>query len=785
MLKKQKKSRIQLFWRDADALLKPLMGKPALLSAIVITLTIASIDVPQFAYALLIPLVIVCHVMPRFLQWVILISLTIGIASHSLQNTHTEVTPQKEGCGHVESVQQKSSGLAVIINDPNNGYKIRLTEKRKLPIMPLPGDSICYDAYFYNVLPPTVPGGFDTKGWLASQNLAAYGKFEHWETHGYHWIFERSFHQFRCWLHHRFDEFLEPAETGLLMGLLAGDRSQIPDALRSDFQRSGLVHVLAISGFHVVLLAGILMIFLKATGLPHKVVRVIAIALLFLYIPITGGSPAVRRAVIMFSIPQLGAIFQRKANTLNSLGMALLIIIIPEPSVIWNPGFQLSVAATAGILIGSPLNPLERFTDFFKKHKWLQLSKSVVLDPTYITLCATLSTAPFLVHHFKTLSPFAWLGNIFVVPAISIGMQAGLFALLSPLDILREYFCYAAQFFLRLATLFTNKLSDSTQASLTVGPFGPSILLLCSILILLIPVCRTNKIAKKYAFLCLFAFSAIFAYEGFHNANTPSWELTTIDVGQGDSHLLTTPSGKHFLFDAGDSELLEKKGKKDASKDVIIPYLRNTGVSNLHALIITHADLDHYGGAYSLIKTFPISELWISECSRIEDKASWQKIIAEAYKRGVLIRDVSRGFVWKENYFELRAIHPDISKCADQNRQSLTFRAKGIGHSALLTGDLTTAGEKQILALNTTLKSDILKIGHHGSKTSSGKKFIEEVDPKIAIISSGRRNRFRHPSPQIIRRLDSLHVPYLNTAEKGTINIVFQKDSMLVQTMWE
>lgn len=232
-------------------------------------------------------------------------------------------------------------------------YRVRLTEKRSLPEYPLPGDSLCYEATYYPVLPPTVPGAFDTRGWLKSQGLVAYGKFVHWTVYGKSWVPERSFYQFRKWIGSRFSDYLDPSETGLLLGLLAGDRSGIPDALRSDFQRSGLVHVLAISGFHVVLLAGMLMIFLKATGLPHRIVRIAAVVLLFLYVPVTGGSPAVRRAVLMFAVPQVGALFQRTANTLNSLGVALLFIMIPEPSVIWNPGFQLSVAATMGILIGA------------------------------------------------------------------------------------------------------------------------------------------------------------------------------------------------------------------------------------------------------------------------------------------------------------------------------------------------------------------------------------------------------------------------------------------------
>ena len=204
----------------------------------------------------------------------------------------------------------------------------------------------------------------------------------------------------------------------------------------------------------------------------------------------------------------------------------------------------------------------------------------------------------------------------------------------------------------------------------------------------------------------------------------------------------------------------------------------------LDALVITHADQDHFGGALSIVKMFPVNELWITDCARVDDKENWQQIIAEAYRRGVLVRDISRGIMYRENFFEIKVVHPDTKRCIDANSQSITFRAKGLGHSALLTGDLTVQGEKEIMKTDAYLKSDVLKLGHHGSKTSSGLRFLKAVNPKLAVISSGRKNRFRHPSKQVIQRLDSLKIPYLNTAEKGTIDIVFKKDTMLVETMW-
>lgn len=900
-----------IFQKSFEELVAPLIGKPALVSALVLMGTFASIDLPPYAPALMLVIAICTHFFPRPLQGVVLASLVAGFLSASIAG-HTAWKPLKilskstpefqdgeppvKTCGTVEAVIPRAKGNAYIIESSQGGkkYRVRISikaenakaakasqteashkegakinsaqsiSKQKSPskeagltlplktnatnegaqdahdpsseaknegasqgfaynilfdlakfknqegqetqearnfslgdkakakgkgpwqrsftgVAPNPGDSVCYEASWYPVSPPRVPGGFDTRGWLESQGFAAYGKFLDCKIIKSKWIPERSFANFRSWIQSRFSKYLDPAETGLLLGLLAGDRSGIPEALRNDFQRSGLVHVLAISGFHVVLLAGILMVFLKATGLPHRIVRIVAVILLFLYIPITGGSAAVRRAVLMFSVPQIGALFQRPANTLNSLGVALILILLPNPGILWNPGFQLSVAATAGILIGSPLNPLEKLPQELKKNKIWNKIKGFAIEPTYVTLCATLATSPFLIHHFKTLSPFAWLGNIVVVPGISWGMQAGLFALLSPLDILREYFCYAASFFLRLSSLLTRLLSDSSISSVTVGPFSPAILLILGAAFALLPFFQKNYFARFYCFITILLFAFFFCQESYTKVMHPQWSATFIDVGQGDCILLTTPSGKHLLIDTGPSD------KVDSGKDIIIPYLHHIGVLQLDALIITHPDADHFGGAESIIKMFPVKEIMITECAQKEDKFQWQSAIKRARGRDIPIRKIHRGFTWKEPFFELQAVHPHKlstnERCGDTNGGSITFRAKGLGHSAVFTGDLTIAGEKEILKTEAYLKSDVIKLGHHGSKTSSSKDFLVAVNPRLAVISSAPHNKFRHPHKQVTDRLDSLKIPYLNTANSGTILIKFTPDTIDVKKM--
>ena len=270
-MKKNNKEKIFNAFKD---LLAPLDGKPALISAITIVATFVAFDELQFAFLGLGMVLLCTHFFRKHIQWVIFVSLVAGIIAHEgfpgilttsneqfasnerpvLTERECESEAKKEsptciraewsyegnsGCGKVESRLPRPKGTAFIINVLGNTetaignargeYKVRLTEKRNLPDLPLPGDSICFEASWYPVTPPSVPGAFDTQNWLKSQNLAAYGKFKHWKAYPGDWTFERSFFGFRQFMQARFAKFLDPAETGLLMGLLAGDRSGIPE----------------------------------------------------------------------------------------------------------------------------------------------------------------------------------------------------------------------------------------------------------------------------------------------------------------------------------------------------------------------------------------------------------------------------------------------------------------------------------------------------------------------------------------------------------------------------
>lgn len=685
---------------------------------------------------------------------------------------------KSSGRGFVEAVLPRSTGTAVIIDEKEKRW--RFTHKNKAIPAPLPGDSISYDVRFYPVDPPTIPGTFNTESWLKSQRLDGYGELTAFAVTESKWTPERSFYAFRLWLLSRFTPYCKPAESGLLLGLLAGDRSGIPEALQNDFRRTGLVHVLAISGFHVVLLSEILLLILIAFRLPHRLAKIIAMLLLLIYIPVTGGSPAVSRAVLMFIVIQSGSLFQKKTDALNSLGVAFLILVLLDPTELWNPGFQLSGAATAGIILGQIHSPFSKSAKQQDSHPIRTTLENYLFKPSFVTLTATLATAPFLIYHFQSLSPLAWLGNLFIVPLVSFGMQAGVFALLSPVALIQGLFVESAAFFLRLASYLTRLLSDSPQASMTVGPYPTAFLWAFGILLLLGIVFFKNKTARRLFLGLSILASILFVAYGVTDKLRPTWKVTILDAGQADCIVVQSPAKKAYLIDAG---VLKKR---DPALEKIIPYLRTQGIQSLEAVIITHAHADHYGGAATLFKTFPVKALWISECSRVDPEAQieWYKIISTALEQNIIIKDLQRGdliretvprllFLSPQSLWEMKVLHPHPFQCQDANSESIVLKVEGLGGSILLTGDLTTIGEKEILSTNITLKSDLLKIGHHGSKTSSSVEFLNAVEPKYGFISVGKRNRFRHPSRIVTNRLDSLKIPFKTTGHSGSFLIEF------------
>ncbi len=759
----------------------PIAERPALATFFCTVLYVCSARYPLYGAAFVPILIATLEALPRFPRRVSLalllgIGLRLFVSDCILNGDESAGELPAQSSGFVESVLDRPEGIALIVKSPDG--KVRLS--RKTPPYPVSGDSIAYTVKWFSVEPPTVPGSFDSPKWLKSQGLVGFGRLESFEVLSHRWTFDKAFSHVRKFLKGYFSRYLSPAESGLLIGLLAGDRSSIPDTLQNGFRRAGIVHVLAISGFHIVLISGILLLLLKATRMPHSVATAISIVLMLAYAPVTGGSPAVYRAVFMFSVVQVGLLFERKADSLNSLGVALFFLTVFDPDILWNVGFQLSAAATAGIIAFGKRSPFTAKSEFLKKSRLWKFLEDGIFGAIWITLVATVSTAPFLVWSFHSLSPISILGNICVVPLVSLGMQAGIFALILPVPFFASTFCQAAGFLFRISAFLVERISAVTLASITVGPFPAWILILAGLGILTASAFRKNTWARRVSLGIFLILGGYLVWNECEKKWNARWEVAVLDVGQGDCILVRSPRGEAFLVDAG-----VNTGKRNVARDRIIPFLQESGIWKLKGLIITHPDLDHFSGAEILLREFPVETLWTQECARVTEKKEWLSVLSTAMEKNVAIQDLRRGMLFREttrqgphrtSSWEMRVLHPAPFRCGETNSESIALRLEGIGGSMLLTGDLTKEGERKILATDIPLRADVLKLGHHGSKTSSSREFLEAVDPRIAIASNGRKNKFRHPHREVTERLDSLGIPLLNTSQKGTVTVTFDKN---------
>ena len=684
-----------------------------------------------------------------------------------------------QGFAQIEEVRPRTEGVTVVASTPwGNVQWVYKGEEHCAP-----GDQIEWQARWYPATPPTVPGAFDGPAWQRSRQLVATGSLENLRIQKRTFSMQRVFFRFRQLIKKRLDRAFDAGESGLLMGLLIGERSGVDRALQDNFQKTGLVHVLAISGYHVVLLAGMLSLFLRSLRLPHTWTRALAMILLSLYVPATGGSAAVSRAVLMFLVVESSWLLQRKSDPLNALGLAMLILMFWNPQQWTHVGFQLSTAATGGILIGQklPWRPRSK-----RRSGWRAWWHGYVVEPSWVTGCASCATLPLLIYHFQSFAPIAWLGNLVVVPLVGLGMQAGVLSLLFPdfAPWLYQPFADAATLLFRLGAYATAFLAQCPGAAVILGPWSLPVVVALIVLLCVTPsLSAPNPWGRRLACMALALCATIYAGSGLYARFYPSWTLTALDVGQGDCLHLESPGGRHYLIDTGPPQR-----QRSLVQDKIQPYLRQQGISTLEALIITHPDADHYGNAAELLRTLQVQEIWTTSCALQVPKKDWQHFLSVAKHLGIPVRPIFRGLRHTESprwapqqQWSLTIVHPDTLQCpSDVNSHSIVIQVQGLGASALLTGDLTQEGERELARLQ--LKSDLLKVGHHGSKGSSSPSFLKQVRASYAWISVGLKNRFHHPHPDVLQRLQKQKTPWISTAKEGSLRARFQKGCY---TIWK
>ncbi|GET94934.1 hypothetical protein LamDB_10560 [Bacillus anthracis] len=560
-----------------------------------------------------------------------------------------------------------------------------------------------------------------------------------------------------------------PEQSGAFMNaLLFGDRQQMTFEVEGQYQQFGLVHLLAISGSHIVLLMVIVYFILLRSGVTREIATVCLIFFIPIYMILAGASPSVIRASITGVLMLIAFMCSIRLSSLDALSITAICMLIFDPYLVFNIGFQFSFVGSFALLLSAPL--------------LLESGNGVIRNSIYISLISQLVSTPILLYHFGYYSPYSIFLNILYVPFLSLIVLPCSIIILICLPIipfLAKSFANVLSIGLNLSNDFLSYCESLPFTRLNFGQTPILLVALYCVSIISVLMVWERRISKGMVFIFagifLFISTGHYVYPYFRESGS----VTFLDVGQGDAILIRLPYDQEiYLIDTGGTirlnkeEWQRKKHEFSVGNDVLIPYLQKEGIKKIDKLIVTHGDADHIGAAQELLSNITVKEVVFG---RKEQEAILEKAVKkQALEKEVKISEVGEGESWRVNEAEFFVLAP-TGKERSENNASIVLWAKLGGITWLFTGDLEE-GEKGLVATYPDLRADVLKVAHHGSNTSSITPFLSAVQPNIAIISVGERNRYGHPHKEGIERFEKMAIEIWRTDKQGAISYVFKEE---------
>ena len=631
------------------------------------------------------------------------------------------------------------------------------------------------------------------------------------------------------------DELLAgvPQAAGVLRAVLLGDRSFVDQDEAVDFQKTGVFHVLVVAGLHVGALAFALYWAGRKLRLSRLWTMLFTLTTLSAYVAVVEQRAPVLRAAMMAGTVVLGGLFFRRLELLNSAAVAALILLAARPLVLRDSSFQLTFVAI-GCIAGLALPWLENTVqpyaralrgwrdvtrdaahepratqfriDLRSLAQWLstplpqRLSKPTgdvlvgglsltfrVWELLVLTVVLQAGMLPLMARDFHRIPLSAPIVNLAAVPLTGVLVPLGFLTLVAGLilpaagKLLATPLGWLTGLLLRVVQWFAHFPRWSYRIP---GPPLWLIVLFFAAAILLVAEMRLKHSLRRALFwglrVAFIACALTIAIYPFGERWTKGrLELTVLDVGQGDSLFVVSPGGKTLLIDAGGAfggfPGHEEHNGVDPGEEAVSPYLWSRGFQKLDVVALTHAHQDHLGGLTAILDNFRVAKLWIGRevsspaLARLEELARARNIAIEHELRGKSFGwdGVDGDFLWPE-------IAPEEVAPSAKNNDSLVLRMRYGGRSILLPGDAEKQVEREILSENSAeaMHSDVLKIGHHGSKNSTTPEFLAAVQPVLGIISAGEDNPYGHPSPELLERLQNAGVRVLRTDRDGAVHVL-------------
>lgn len=564
-------------------------------------------------------------------------------------------------------------------------------------------------------------------------------------------------------------EVLYGDRAPLVAALTLARRQGLDPGLREAFARSGLAHLLAISGFHVGVITVLVGILLRRLGLRRRSAGLAASLAAWIYVGFLGFPDAACRAAVILAALAVSRARGRPPARWGALGAALLVLLALDPRRLASPGFQLSFAGAAGLTAwAGPLR--ERLVS-----GWLRRVPGVAMAVA-AGVAATAGTLPVVAWHFERVSLVGIPATLVVGPLVALALPGALASLAvdAVLPAAGRFLAGGVDLLLAVAEHAVRLFAAPAWASVWVPRswvvVGAAGAVVATLAVRRTRVRRTPRrlVAMLGGVAALTAWPLLLALQSHGTV-----EIVAVDVGQGDAIAVRSPAGRWILVDAG------PPWEGDAAGTPVVRALRRRGVHRLELLVLTHPDLDHVGGAAAVLATLDVGA--VLEPSRPTGKESYVALLQEAGARGVPWIRAAAGQHFELDGMALDVLHPDTASPGGPhegtvaNAESVVLGVRYGDFDALLTGDAPTDVERAVLD-RVSPSLEVLKVGHHGSATSTDSLLLARAHPRVALVSVGRGNRYGHPSPSVLARLRRFAVEIHRTDREGTLSVQGRRD---------
>ena len=573
---------------------------------------------------------------------------------------------------------------------------------------------------------------------------------------------------------------LDPLSAAIVAAVLIGDRTGLPDDIRVRLQAAGTYHVIAISGGNIAILAGLSFGLLFLCGLAGRTAALFTLLLLVAYAAVVTAGPSVWRATVMAALYLVARVFDHRSPPWHAMALAAALVVCASPLDVRDAGFILTFGATAALLEAARRVPVGRVPPQAKPRR---TRRAEVFSPSsgplrWLVASLVASAAveivllPVSASSFSRVTSAGLVLNLVAVPLMSVVQIAGtVVSLMDSVGVVAQPAGWSAHLAAR-GIVWSSQLVDVVPWLATRVPPPPLALVLVYYASLAMTLlCRRWARATGMLVLVVAGIAIASGAQPAHGSPEPGHlRLTVFDVGQGDAQLLEMPDRSTLQIDAGGIPF--GSSGFDIGARVLAPALWARGIRRIDRLLLTHGDPDHIGGARSVVDDFGPATIW--EGISVGRHIPMRELLAHAREREAALQQKTAGGQFESGGVRIRVLHPpaaDWERRGVRNDDSVVLEVLYGDVAILLTGDIGADIERAILPQLTAAKIRILKVAHHGSRTSSSTELLEGWRPDIAIISCGRGNTFGHPAPEVIERLKSVGAEIYRTDLDGQVTV--------------